>query len=125
MTFGEKLKVARQKANLSQKQFSEKLHVSRSAVAKWETEKGMPDIENLKSISQLLSVPVNYLLDDGDAQSLDTIKETIKPDEYKKAKNAVLSMIQPYLTNFQRQSRYTLLSGKRSFQNLSICLNGQ
>lgn len=85
----------------------------------------MPDIENLKSISQLLSVPVDYLLDDGDVQSLGTIKETIKPDEYKKAENAVLSMFQPYLTNFQRQSRYTLLSGKRSFQNLSICLNGQ
>ena len=125
MTFGEKLKVARQKANLSQEQFSKKLHVSRSAVAKWETDNGMPDIENLKSISQLLSVSVDYLLDDGDVQSLDTIKETIKPDEYKKGENAVLSMFQPYLTNFQRQSRYTLLSGKRSFQNLSICLNGQ
>ena len=37
MTFGEKLKEARQKAGLSQEQLSEKLHVSRSAVAKWET----------------------------------------------------------------------------------------
>ena len=64
MTFGEKLKEARQKAGLSQEQLSEKLHVSRSAVAKWETGKGMPDIENLKAAAQLLNVSIDYLLDD-------------------------------------------------------------
>lgn len=37
MTLGEKLKEARKQAGLSQEQLSEKLGVSRSAVAKWET----------------------------------------------------------------------------------------
>ena len=37
MTFGEKLKEARKEAGLSQDQLAEKLAVSRSAVAKWET----------------------------------------------------------------------------------------
>ena len=64
MTFGEKLKEARQRAGLSQEQLSEKLHVSRSAVAKWETDKGMPDIENLKATAQLLDVSIDYLLRD-------------------------------------------------------------
>ena len=43
MTFGEKLKEARKKAGLSQEQFAEKMCVSRSAIAKWETDKGMPE----------------------------------------------------------------------------------
>ena len=44
MTFGEKLKCARKEAGLSQEQLAEKLSVSRSAVAKWESDKGMPDV---------------------------------------------------------------------------------
>ena len=44
MTLGEKLKIARKQAGLSQEQLSEKLGVSRSAVAKWETDNGIPDV---------------------------------------------------------------------------------
>ena len=47
MTLGEKIKEARKAAGLSQEQFAEKMNVSRSAVAKWETDKGLPDIGNL------------------------------------------------------------------------------
>lgn len=46
MTLGEKLKEARKQAGLSQEQLSEKLGVSRSAVAKWETDNGIPDVDN-------------------------------------------------------------------------------
>ena len=52
MTFGEKLKNARKNAGLSQEQLAEKLCVSRAAVAKWETDKGLPDIMNLIAISK-------------------------------------------------------------------------
>ena len=68
MTLGEKIKEARKEHGLSQDQLAEKLCVSRSAVAKWESDKGMPDIENLKAISSLLNVSVDYLLDDGESQ---------------------------------------------------------
>ena len=85
MTFGEKLKNARKKASFSQEQLSEKLHVSRSAVAKWETDKGMPDIENLKAISQLLNVSIDYLLDDGDTLSFQSVKEAINLESYEKS----------------------------------------
>ncbi len=50
MTLGEKLKEARKQAGLSQEQMSQKLNVSRSAIAKWETDNGIPDVENLKAI---------------------------------------------------------------------------
>lgn len=64
MTLGEKIKDARKKCNMSQEQLAEKLNVSRSAVAKWETDKGLPDVDNLKALSQFLNVSVDYLLSD-------------------------------------------------------------
>ena len=64
MTLGEKLREARKQSKLSQEQLAEKLSVSRSAVAKWESDAGMPDVGNLKALSQLLSVSIDYLLED-------------------------------------------------------------
>ena len=84
MTLGEKLRKARQEAGLSQELLSEKLHVSRSAVAKWETDKGMPDIENLKAASKLLGVSLDHLLDDGESISFSSIKEAIDIESYQK-----------------------------------------
>ena len=42
MTFGEKLQEARKTAGYTQEQLAEKLCVSRSAIAKWESGNGMP-----------------------------------------------------------------------------------
>ena len=78
MTLGEKIKEARKEHGLSQEQFAEKLCVSRSAVAKWETDKGTPDIENLKAISSLLNVSIDYLLDDGEKE----ITEVVTKESY-------------------------------------------
>lgn len=84
MTFGEKLKKARKEAGLTQEQLAERLNVSRSAVAKWETDKGMPDIDNLKIISELVDVSIDYLLDEGEGISFNEIKEPINLDDYEK-----------------------------------------
>ena len=75
MTFGEKLREARKAAGLSQEQFAEKMSVSRSAVAKWESDKGLPDVNNLKVMAQLLGVTIDYLLDDEEKLNLSEIKE--------------------------------------------------
>ena len=80
MTFGEKLKEARKEAGLSQEQFAQKLSVSRSAVAKWESDRGMPDVNNLKTMAQLLDVSVDYLLDEDEKLSFNETKEAIDPD---------------------------------------------
>lgn len=77
MTLGEKLKDARKNAGLSQEQLAEKLCVSRAAVAKWETDKGLPDIMNLKAISKLLDVSIDVLLDDGQSMEFLVTKEAI------------------------------------------------
>lgn len=82
MTFGEKLKKARKEAGLTQEQLAERINVSRSAVAKWETDKGMPDIKNLKVISELVDVSVDYLLDEGEGISFNETKEPINLEDY-------------------------------------------
>lgn len=82
MTFGEKMKEARKEAGISQEQLAEKMSVSRSAIAKWETNKGIPDINNLKVLAQLLDVSMDYLLDDDEKISFNEIKEPINLDDY-------------------------------------------
>lgn len=78
MTLGEKLKNARKNAGLSQEQLAEKLCVSRAAVAKWETDNGLPDIMNLKAISKLLDVSIDTLLDDGQSMDFLVTREPIE-----------------------------------------------
>lgn len=82
MTLGEKIREARKQAGLTQEQLAEKISVSRPAVAKWETDKGLPDVENLKALAGLLNVSVDYLLDDQEEKELSEIKEPICLDDY-------------------------------------------
>ena len=84
MTLGEKIARARKENGLSQEALAEKLCVSRSAVAKWETDKGIPDVSNLKAISKLLNVSVDYLLDDEEAVDVQVIRETYDLSKYGK-----------------------------------------
>lgn len=81
-TFGEKLKSARKKAGFTQDELSQELAVSRQAVTKWESDKGLPDIENLKHISKLLNVSIDYLIDSGESIDLSVIREKIDLDSY-------------------------------------------
>ncbi len=62
MTFAEKLKSIRKQTGFSQEQLAEKLGVSRQAVTKWETEAGIPDIENIMAISSLFDISIDELL---------------------------------------------------------------
>ena len=62
MTFAEKLKSIRKQTGMSQEQLAEKLGVSRQAVTKWETDAGIPDIENIMAISALFDISIDELL---------------------------------------------------------------
>lgn len=61
MTFAEKLKSIRKQAGMSQEQLAEKLGVSRQAVTKWETDSGIPDIENIMAVSALFDISIDEL----------------------------------------------------------------
>jgi transcriptional regulator with XRE-family HTH domain len=84
MTFGEKIKKARIEAGYTQDELANKLTVSRAAIAKWESDRGMPDVTNLKAMAEALSVSVDYLLNDG---SMLDFSETRKPIDLEKYGN--------------------------------------
>ena len=62
MEFHEKLQALRKEKGLTQEELAEQLYVSRTAVSKWESGRGIPNIESLKAISRLFSVSVDALL---------------------------------------------------------------
>lgn len=82
ISLGEKIKKARLEAGLTQEELSELLMVSRAAVAKWETNRGLPDIENLKFIASALSVSVDYLLDENNSVDFSITKKPINLNKY-------------------------------------------
>lgn len=64
MTVHQKLADLRKRKGLSQLQLAETLHVSRQAISRWETGAAMPSTDNLKYLSELYGVSIEYLLDD-------------------------------------------------------------
>ena len=90
MTFGEKLKEARYGAKLSQEELALKIGVSRSAIAKWETDKGLPDIQNLKIIASVLDVSIDHLLNDGTKLELSVMRQSVDLSQYGKGRRKVL-----------------------------------
>ena len=79
MTLAEKLKSIRKQAGMSQEQLAEKLGVSRQAVTKWETDAGIPDIENVIAISALFDISIDELLsnENGAKKPTDYLFESI------------------------------------------------
>ncbi|MDF2888216.1 MAG: transcriptional regulator, family [Lacrimispora sp.] len=64
MTIGEKIKLLRTEKGITQEALAENLNVSRSAIAKWETNSGVPELSNLIMISKLFDISVDELIDD-------------------------------------------------------------
>ncbi len=62
MEFHEKLQELRKNKGLTQEELAEALYVSRTAVSKWESGRGYPNIESLKAISKFFSVSIDDLL---------------------------------------------------------------
>ena len=62
MTFGEKLKGLRKEKGYSQEELAGLLEVSRQAVSKWESDRGIPEIDKLLQISNMFGVTLDYLL---------------------------------------------------------------
>lgn len=74
MVFSDKLKQLRIANEYSQEQLADMLNVSRQAVTKWESGKGMPDISNLKAIVDIFDVTLDSLVDD--VEEIETTDES-------------------------------------------------
>ena len=62
MEFHEKLQKLRKQKGLTQEELAQKLFVSRTAVSKWESGRGYPNIESLKDLAAFFSVTLDELL---------------------------------------------------------------
>lgn len=62
MELKEKLVALRKEKGLTQSAVTEKLDVSRQAISRWESGIALPSTDNLKSLSALYGVPIDYLL---------------------------------------------------------------
>lgn len=71
MTLGETIKYYRTQLNLSQTELGDRIGVSRQAVTKWETDTGIPDINNIQTLAKLFHISIDtLLLSDHHVQSL-------------------------------------------------------
>lgn len=62
MEFNEKLQKLRKKKGITQEELAESLFVSRTAISKWESGRGYPNIDSLKGIANFFSVTIDELL---------------------------------------------------------------
>lgn len=64
MRMDEKLVRLRKENGLTQLELAEAVKVSRQAVSKWESGGGIPSTENLRGLSELYGVSIDYLLNE-------------------------------------------------------------
>ena len=62
MEFNEKLQQLRKRKGMTQEELAEVLYVSRTAVSKWESGRGYPNIDSLKAIAMFFHVTIDELL---------------------------------------------------------------
>lgn len=63
MTTGERIRIARKNAGLTQKQLGEKLNLSYQAIAQWENGFRNPKFETLRKIANAIKCSVLDLID--------------------------------------------------------------
>ena len=61
LTFGQFIAKRRKYMGLTQEELGEKIGVSKSAVAKWEIDGGLPDRDNFRRLSKAIGVSVDDL----------------------------------------------------------------
>lgn len=70
MEFNVKLQELRKNKGITQDELAEALYVSRTAVSKWESGRGYPNIDSLKAIAKFFGVTIDELLSGDELLSL-------------------------------------------------------
>ena len=90
MEFGEKIQKLRNQNKWTQEQLAEKLYVSRTAVSKWESGKGYPNIDSLKDIAKLFNKTIDELLS---SEEIIDIAKKENTSNIKKANNLIYGLL--------------------------------
>lgn len=90
MEFNEKLQSLRKSKGLTQEELAKILYVSRTAVSKWESGKGYPNIDSLRQLSKLFGVSIDELLS---TDELLTAAEADNIQTQNKTRSTVFSLL--------------------------------
>lgn len=97
MTLGERIRICRQRAGMSQEKVAELVGVSRQAVTKWEVNQSAPNTENLFKLAEVLGTTVDMLLvseDENKAPLAEERKAAIRKERRKRnVRAAVLAAL--------------------------------
>lgn len=99
MTLGERIKEFRHMEGLSQEGLAEKLNVSRQAITKWESDNGVPDVDNLIALSRLMGITLDELVL-GEQKNTEVIKEVAIKQRNSNSKVYLIAVIGFSFTNF-------------------------
>lgn len=97
MQFAQILKELRRKQGLSQQKMADKLYVSRSTVARWETGSRLPDAVMIARLAQYLDVDANILL--AATEESDESPNVIMVDDSKIVLTGSLPVLESVLPN--------------------------
>ncbi len=104
---GKKIKDAREKKRLNQKDFAELLKVSQASVSKYESGENIPRMNKLREIASILELPLAYFIDEEEEGKKDA-PESVTPQERKKE---ILQVIQEFWGKTDTQGKkYALLN---------------
>ena len=117
MTFGQKLKKLRTENNLTQEELAEALFVTRTAVSKWETDKGYPGIDSLKIISQYFHVGIDDLISDSDVENKKVLDEKRSKKFYIVAISFLIATVIFTLLAYALEIKYLLIGS-------CVCVTG-
>ena len=73
VSFGSRLKNLRIEKNLTQKELSDLLHVSRSNISKYEQDSQFPDLRTLHQICDIFNVSMDYILCKANYRNVDEL----------------------------------------------------
>ena len=86
-TIGMRIQQARKQKGFTQSELADKLYVSAQAVSKWENDQASPDITMLSSLSEILGVTIDYLIN-GKKES----ETVLKVDEKKNIEDMIFKV---------------------------------
>lgn len=90
MEFNEKLQELRKQKGITQDELAKALYVSRTAVSKWESGRGYPNIESLKIIARFFGITIDELLS---SDELLTIAEEDTKRNEKRVRDLVFGLL--------------------------------
>lgn len=112
--FGEKLKKLRMEKHFTQEELAEKIWVTRTAISKWETNRGYPGIDSLKQLANLFDISIDELISDEDVENQKALEKEKSRKNYKYAvlclAATVLSTVAAYFTAIPYLNVFSVLA---------------